>query len=152
MERQWYQWHHWQWSDMVNRTCLILIFMLANTCCCWMCISVVFRKQQTIYFSHPLLWVIGLYSLSPEVGVLGRSLRRALLSPWLHLGAILTVLLSWSLWGFYTPSIPFSPGCPLHFSTKAEAGLKSLVHLSIMNPPDAGGFTKPPGSDSQWGM
>lgn len=28
MERQWYQWHHWQWSDMVNRTCLILIL-------CW---------------------------------------------------------------------------------------------------------------------
>lgn len=80
------------------------------------------------------------------------KVRCTLLSRWPHLGAILTVLLAWLLWSFYTHSIPFSPRCPLRFSTKEETGLKGLVHLSIMNPPDAGGFTNPLGSDSQWGM
>lgn len=40
------------------------LFGLANPCYCWTCVSVVFRQQQTIYSSHPPLWVIRIYSLT----------------------------------------------------------------------------------------
>lgn len=139
---------------MMNRKCLILnsrFFLGWQTCAAAGCAFLLsFRQQQTIYSSHPLLWVTRIYSLT-------------CLLKWVSLEGQVDVCcyldnLIWMpfsrsfLNGYFGASTPIQSHshqsrCSLQFSTKVETGLKGLVHLNIMNPPWCWRTLKPPG---QW--